>query len=103
MQEICRRLKPTELEDLAVLTLYLVGSLDGGWGRLSSPPRGEKKVADIVPEMKDILSNTYGILVIRNRLCSCAKTRRIQAWRSEMMRGHWAKKAQRKWLGRGES
>ncbi len=75
MQEICRRLKPTELEDLAALNaLYRPGPLDGGMvDDFIARHRGEKKVQYIVPEMRDILSNTYGILVYQEQIMQLAQ------------------------------
>lgn len=75
MQEICRRLKPKELEDLAALNaLYRPGPLDGGMvDDFIARHRGEKKVQYIVPLMKDILSNTYGILVYQEQIMQLAQ------------------------------
>lgn len=75
MQEICRRLKPKELEDLAALNaLYRPGPLDGGMvDDFILRHRGEKKVQYIVPQMKDILSNTYGILVYQEQIMQIAQ------------------------------
>jgi DNA polymerase III subunit alpha len=75
MQEICRRLKPKELEDLAALNaLYRPGPLDGGMvDDFIARHRGEKKVQYIVPEMKEILSNTYGILVYQEQIMQLAQ------------------------------
>lgn len=75
MQEICRRLKPKELEDLAALNaLYRPGPLDGGMvDDFISRHRGEKQVRYIVPQMKDILSNTYGILVYQEQIMQLAQ------------------------------
>ncbi len=75
MQEICRRLKPKELEDLAALNaLYRPGPLDGGMvDDFIARHRGEKKVQYIVPEMKDILNNTYGILVYQDQIMQLAQ------------------------------
>ncbi len=75
MQEICRRLKPKELEDLAALNaLYRPGPLDGGMvDDFIARHRGEKKVQYIVPQMKDILSNTYGILVYQEQIMQLAQ------------------------------
>ena len=76
MQEICRRLKPKELEDLAALNaLYRPGPLDGGMvDDFIARHRGEKRVQYIVPQMKDILSNTYGILVYQEQIMQLAQT-----------------------------
>ncbi len=75
MQEICRRLKPKELEDLAALNaLYRPGPLDGGMvDDFIARHRGDKKVQYIVPEMKDILSNTYGVLVYQEQIMQLAQ------------------------------
>lgn len=75
MQEICRRLKPRELEDLAALNaLYRPGPLDGGMvDDFIARHRGEKRVQYIVPQMKDILRNTYGILVYQEQIMQLAQ------------------------------
>ena len=75
MQEICRKLKPKELEDLAALNaLYRPGPLDGGMvDDFIARHRGEKKVRYIVPEMKEILENTYGILVYQEQIMQIAQ------------------------------
>lgn len=75
MQEICRRLKPKELEDLAALNaLYRPGPLDGGMvDDFIARHRGEKKVQYILPPMREILSNTYGILVYQEQIMQLAQ------------------------------
>lgn len=75
MQEICRRLKPKELEDLSALNaLYRPGPLDGGMiDDYIARHRGEKQVRYLVPEMKDILSNTYGVLVYQEQIMQLAQ------------------------------
>ncbi|HEX8071399.1 MAG TPA: DNA polymerase III subunit alpha [Pyrinomonadaceae bacterium] len=75
MQEICRRLKPKGLEDLAALNaLYRPGPLDGGMvDDFIERHHGHKSVRYIVPEMKDILSNTYGIIVYQEQIMQLAQ------------------------------
>jgi DNA polymerase-3 subunit alpha len=75
MQEICRKLKPKGLEDLAALNaLYRPGPLDGGMvDDFIERHHGHKSVRYIVPEMKDILSNTYGILVYQEQIMQLAQ------------------------------
>lgn len=95
MQEICRRLKPKELEDLAALNaLYRPGPLDGGMvDDFISRHRGEKKVQYIVPEMKDILQNTYGILVYQEQIMQLAqKLAGYSLGEADMMRRAMGKK-----------
>jgi DNA polymerase-3 subunit alpha len=95
MQEICRRLKPKELEDLAALNaLYRPGPLDGGMvDDFIARHRGEKRVQYIVPEMKDILSNTYGILVYQEQIMQLAqKLAGYSLGEADMMRRAMGKK-----------
>lgn len=75
MQEICRKLKPKGLEDLAALNaLYRPGPLDGGMvDEFISRHLGQKQVRYIVPEMKEILCNTYGILVYQEQIMQLAQ------------------------------
>lgn len=75
MQEICRKLKPKGLEDLAALNaLYRPGPLDGGMvDDFIERHHGNKSVRYIVPEMKEILSNTYGILVYQEQIMQLAQ------------------------------
>lgn len=75
MQEITRKLKPRELEDLAALNaLYRPGPLDGGMvDDFISRHRGDTPVEYIVPEMEDILRNTFGILVYQEQIMQIAQ------------------------------
>jgi DNA polymerase-3 subunit alpha len=75
MQEICRKLKPKGLEDLAALNaLYRPGPLDGGMvDDFIERHHGHKAVRYIVPEMKEILCNTYGILVYQEQIMQLAQ------------------------------
>lgn len=75
MQEICRRLKPKELEDLSALNaLYRPGPIDGGMIEdFILRHRGEKKVEYVIPEMEEILSNTYGVLVYQEQIMQLAQ------------------------------
>ncbi len=75
MQDICRRLKPKELEDLSALNaLYRPGPLDGGMvEEFILRHRGEKEVSYIVPQMEDILRNTFGVLVYQEQIMQIAQ------------------------------
>lgn len=75
MQEICRKLKPKELEDLSALNaLYRPGPLDGGMvDDFIARHRGDKQVKYIVKEMEGILKNTYGILVYQEQIMQIAQ------------------------------
>jgi DNA polymerase-3 subunit alpha len=75
MVEICRKMRPQGLEDLSALNaLYRPGPLDGGMvDDYIDRRHGRKKVAYIVPLMKDILENTYGILVYQEQIMQLAQ------------------------------
>ena len=75
MQEICRKLKPKGVEDLAALNaLYRPGPLDGGMvDEFIQRHHGKKTVRYQTPEMKDILSNTYGIIVYQEQIMQLAQ------------------------------
>jgi DNA polymerase-3 subunit alpha len=75
MVEICRKLRPESLEDLSALNaLYRPGPLDGGMvDDYIDRRHGRKKVQYIVPEMKGILENTYGILVYQEQIMQLAQ------------------------------
>lgn len=95
MQEICRRLKPKELEDLAALNaLYRPGPLDGGMvDDFIARHRGDKKVTYIVSQLKDILNNTYGILVYQEQIMQIAqKLAGYTLGEADMMRRAMGKK-----------
>jgi DNA polymerase-3 subunit alpha len=75
MVEICRKLKPESLEDLSALNaLYRPGPLDGGMvDDYIERRHGRRKVTYIVPQMKEILENTYGILVYQEQIMQLAQ------------------------------
>lgn len=75
MVEICRKLKPESLEDLSALNaLYRPGPLDGGMvDDYIERRHGRRKVSYIVPQMKEILENTYGILVYQEQIMQLAQ------------------------------
>ena len=73
--EITRRLKPKRLEDLSALNaLYRPGPLDGGMvEEFIQRHRGEKPVRHLIPQMKDILENTFGVLVYQEQIMQLAQ------------------------------
>jgi len=95
MREICRRLKPKELEDLSALNaLYRPGPIDGGMIEdFIQRHRGEKQVEYLIPEMQDILSKTYGVLVYQEQIMQLAqKLAGYSLGEADMMRRAMGKK-----------
>lgn len=95
MQDICRKLKPKGLEDLAALNaLYRPGPIDGGMiDEFIARHHGKKTVRYIVPEMKEILSKTHGILVYQEQIMQLAqKLGGYSLGEADMMRSAMGKK-----------
>ncbi len=95
MADMCRRLKPRELEDLSALNaLYRPGPLDGGMiDDFIDRHRGLKPVEYIVPEMEEILGNTFGVLVYQEQIMQLAqKLAGYSLGEADMMRRAMGKK-----------
>ncbi len=75
MQDMCRKLRPKELEDLSALNaLYRPGPLDGGMiDDFIDRHRGVKAVEYLLPEMEEILGNTFGVLVYQEQIMQLAQ------------------------------
>src|SRR4029079_9358009 len=75
MADMCRRLRPKELEDLSALNaLYRPGPLDGGMiDDFIDRHRGVKPVEYILPQMEEILGNTFGVLVYQEQIMQLAQ------------------------------
>lgn len=70
MVDICRRLKPTNLEDLAALNaLYRPGPIDSGMiDEFIERRHGRRRVTYDFPELKEIMGSTLGICVFQEQL-----------------------------------
>ncbi len=75
MADMCRRLRPKQLEDLSALNaLYRPGPLDGGMiDDFIDRHRGIKPVEYLLPEMEEILGNTFGVLVYQEQIMQLAQ------------------------------
>src|SRR5882672_1272573 len=75
MQDICRKLKPKSIEDLSALNaLYRPGPIDGGMvDDFIQRHHGKKSVRYIVPEMKEILDTTQGVIVYQEQAMQLAQ------------------------------
>ena len=75
MQDICRKLKPRSIEDLSALNaLYRPGPIDGGMvDDFILRHHGKKNVRYIVPEMKEILDSTQGVIVYQEQAMQLAQ------------------------------
>ena len=70
MVEICRKLKPEGIEDLAALNaLYRPGPLDSGMiDEFIERRHGKRKVKYDFPELKEVLGNTLGVIVYQEQI-----------------------------------
>jgi DNA polymerase-3 subunit alpha len=70
MKDILRRFKPERLEDLTALNaLYRPGPLKGGMvDDFIKRKHGEKRVSYDLPELKDILQETLGVIVYQEQV-----------------------------------
>ena len=74
MRDILRRYQPTRLEDLTALNaLYRPGPIQGGMiDDFIARKHGKKKVQYDLPELKEILSETYGVILYQEQVMQIA-------------------------------
>jgi DNA polymerase-3 subunit alpha len=74
MRDILRRYQPTQMEDLTALNaLYRPGPIQGGMiDDFIARKLGKKKVAYDLPELKEILEETYGVMVYQEQVMRIA-------------------------------
>ncbi|MBI5345347.1 MAG: DNA polymerase III subunit alpha, partial [Deltaproteobacteria bacterium] len=75
IKELLRKLKPESFEDLiAAVALYRPGPLQSGMvDDFIKRKHGKIEIAYDVPELKDILENTYGVMVYQEQVMEIAK------------------------------
>ena len=74
MRDILRRYQPTRLEDLTALNaLYRPGPIQGGMiDDFINRKHGKKKVTYDLPELKEILGETYGVILYQEQVMQIA-------------------------------
>src|SRR6202158_3113606 len=74
MRDILRRYQPTRLEDLTALNaLYRPGPIQGGMiDDFINRKHGKKKVAFELPQLKEILEETYGVILYQEQVMQIA-------------------------------
>ena len=74
MRDILRRYQPTRIEDLTALNaLYRPGPLQGGMvDDFINRKHGKTKVAYELPQLKDILDETYGVILYQEQVMQIA-------------------------------
>ncbi len=74
MRDILRRYQPTRLEDLTALNaLYRPGPIQGGMiDDFINRKHGKKKVSYDLPELKEILEETYGVILYQEQVMQIA-------------------------------
>jgi DNA polymerase-3 subunit alpha len=76
MVDLLRKSRPTKFEDLAALNaLYRPGALDAGMvDEYVRRKNGTSKAKYLVPAMKDILEETYGVIVYQEQVMQIAQS-----------------------------
>src|ERR1700685_158841 len=76
MRDILRRYQPTRLEDLTALNaLYRPGPIQGGMiDDFIARKHGKKKVAYDLPELEEILSETWGVILYQEQVMQIANS-----------------------------
>ncbi|MBI4464180.1 MAG: DNA polymerase III subunit alpha [Acidobacteria bacterium] len=74
MRDILRRYRPTQLEDLIALNaLYRPGPIQGGMiDDFIARKHGQKPISYDLPELEEILSETYGVIVYQEQVMQIA-------------------------------
>jgi DNA polymerase-3 subunit alpha len=74
MRDILRRYRPTRLEDLTALNaLYRPGPIQGGMvDDFINRKHGKKKVTYDLPELREILEETYGVILYQEQVMQIA-------------------------------
>jgi len=74
MKDLLSRLEPSRFEELiAVVALYRPGPLGGGYiEKFIERKHGREKVESPLPEMEEILKETYGVLVYQEQVMEIA-------------------------------
>ena len=74
MREILRRYQPTRLEDrIALNALYRPGPIQGGMiDDFIARKHGQKQVGDDLPELEELLGETYGVIVYQEQVMQIA-------------------------------
>jgi DNA polymerase-3 subunit alpha len=75
MVDLLRKARPTKFEDLAALNaLYRPGALDAGMvDEYVRRKNGQSKAKYLVPAMKEILEETYGVIVYQEQVMQIAQ------------------------------
>ncbi|MCL4523424.1 MAG: DNA polymerase III subunit alpha [Acidobacteria bacterium] len=74
MRDILRRYQPSRLEDLTALNaLYRPGPIQGGMiDDFIKRKQGERRVAYELPQLKDVLEETYGVILYQEQVMQIA-------------------------------
>ncbi|HXN73104.1 MAG TPA: DNA polymerase III subunit alpha [Candidatus Acidoferrales bacterium] len=74
MRDILKRYQPTRLEDLTALNaLYRPGPIQGGMiDEFMSRKQGKKKVTYDLPQLEEILAETWGVIVFQEQVMQIA-------------------------------
>src|SRR5207245_1304069 len=98
MRDILRRYQPTRIEDLTALNaLYRPGPIQGGMiDDFINRKQGKTRVSLELPELKDILEETYGVILYQEQVMQIARRTFLSA-KPIFCAAPWGKRKRRKW------
>ena len=100
MRDILKRYQPTGIEDLTALNaLYRPGPIQGGMiDEFIARKQGKKKVTYDLPELEEILSETWGVIVFQEQVMKIAnRLGRVLSVMATSCAARWARKKWKSW------
>ncbi len=101
MRDILRRYHPTRIEDLTALNaLYRPGPIQGGMiDDFINRKHGKTKVAYELPQLKDILEETYGVILYQEQVMQIAN--RLASAKRICCAARWERRKKKRWRRAG--
>ena len=100
MRDILRRYQPDRIEDLCALNaLYRPGPIQGGMvDDFIERKHGRKPVAYDLPELKELLEETYGVIVYQEQVMQISNRSPATRWAMPICcAARWARRSRRRW------
>ena len=100
MRDILRRYQPERIEDLCALNaLYRPGPIQGGMiDDFIERKHGRKQVVYDLPELKELLEETYGVIVYQEQVMQIANSSPATRWAMPTCcAARWARRSPRRW------
>ncbi len=102
MRDILRRYQPTRIEDLTALNaLYRPGPIQGGMvDDFINRKHGKTKVSYELPQLQDILQETYGVILYQEQVMQIANRLANFSLGETFCAAPWVRRKKRRWRRR---